>query len=97
MSVSVIIGSTFLWFTAQQELENVFDMDGFEVVITENFDPNTPVVPDTQITKEVGAENKSRVDVAVRVQLKESPAAAEAGRQGQSPCGLQGHRRPCRR
>lgn len=71
-ALAVLMTSTYLWFSANQQLENVFDMDLFDVRITENFNEDDPVTPGAEINKEVGVENKSSVKVAVRMQLKES-------------------------
>lgn len=71
-SLVILATSTFLWFSSTASEENVLEMDTFLVKITENFDPNTPVQPGAEITKEIGVENQSTVPVAVRMKLEET-------------------------
>ena len=53
----VAVGGTFAWFSTTDQVENVFDMDDFDVSITEAFDPETPMNPGSTITKQVGVTN----------------------------------------
>lgn len=73
LSAVLVAAGTFAWFTTTDKVENIFDMDNFDVVITEDFDPSdVPLVPGTDITKEVGVSNNGNVDVLVRVKLEET-------------------------
>lgn len=68
----VAVGGTFAWFSTTDQVENVFDMDDFDVSITEAFDPETPMNPGSTITKQVGVTNYGDVPVYVRVKFEES-------------------------
>lgn len=73
LAAVLVAAGTFAWFTTTDKVENIFDMDNFDVVITEDFDPSdVPLVPGTDITKEVGVSNNGNVDVLVRVKLEET-------------------------
>ena len=67
----VAVGGTFAWFSTTDQVENVFDMDDFDVSITEAFDPETPMNPGSTITKQVGVTNYGDVPVYVRVKFEE--------------------------
>ncbi len=69
----LIIGGTFAWFSTKDKVSNKFDMDAFDVAITEDFDqnPDVPLVPGATITKAVTVTNSGNMDVLVRVQLEE--------------------------
>lgn len=68
--LALLLAGTFLWFTAKDEVKNIFDMDLFDVVLVEEFDPNIPVVPGVEIDKKVGVQNKGNSDAAVRVKIE---------------------------
>ncbi|OUQ58672.1 hypothetical protein B5E56_10410 [Flavonifractor sp. An112] len=73
MSAVLVAAGTFAWFTTTDKVENVFNMDNFDVTITEDFDkPDVPLTPGADITKEVGVTNSGNVDVLVRVKLEEA-------------------------
>lgn len=73
LSAVLIVVGTFAWFTTTDKVENVFQMDAFDVVITEAFDnTDVPLMPGANITKEVGVSNNGNVDVVVRVKLEET-------------------------
>lgn len=73
LSAVLIVVGTFAWFTTTDKVENVFQMDAFDVVITEAFDnTDVPLMPGADITKEVGVSNNGNVDVVVRVKLEET-------------------------
>ncbi len=67
----VAVGGTFAWFSTTDQVKNVFDMDDFDVSITEAFDPETPMNPGSTITKQVGVTNYGDVPVYVRVKFEE--------------------------
>ena len=67
----LLVAGTFLWFTAKGSISNIFNMDTFKVVITEDFDPNEPVVPGAEIDKDVKVENQGDAPVAVRIKIHE--------------------------
>ena len=67
----VAVGGTFAWFSTTDQVENVFDMDDFDVSITEAFDPEAPMNPGSTITKQVGVTNYGDVPVYVRVKFEE--------------------------
>ena len=87
LAVVMVAAGTFAWFTTTDKVENVFGMDNFDVTITEAFDKDDPIplVPGTDVTKEVGVTNSGNVPVIVRVKLEETlkPAAdGDGGRSG---------------
>ncbi len=69
----LVIGGTFAWFSTTDKVTNKFDMDAFDVAITEDFDqnPDVPLVPGADITKSVTVTNSGNMDVVVRVKLEE--------------------------
>lgn len=69
----LVIGGTFAWFSTTDKVANKFDMDAFDVAITEDFDqnPDVPLVPGANITKNVTVTNSGNMDVVVRVKLEE--------------------------
>ncbi|OUQ56113.1 hypothetical protein B5E58_11285 [Tyzzerella sp. An114] len=69
----LVIGGTFAWFSTTDKVANKFDMDAFDVAITEDFDqnPDIPLVPGADITKNVTVTNSGNMDVVVRVKLEE--------------------------
>ncbi|MDF9824914.1 alternate signal-mediated exported protein [Breznakia sp. PF5-3] len=81
LALVLVLSSTFLWFTAKDEIENIFNFDVFDVVITEKFNPE-PVVPGTEINKEVGVQNKGNADAAVRVKIKKELILMELDQAG---------------
>ena len=74
LAVVMVAAGTFAWFTTTDKVENVFGMDNFDVTITEAFDKDDPIplVPGTDVTKEVGVTNSGNVPVIVRVKLEET-------------------------
>lgn len=73
LSAVLIAVGTFAWFSTTDKVPNIFDMDNFDVVITEAFDPSdVPLVPGADITKEVSVSNNGNMDVLVRVKLEET-------------------------
>ncbi len=73
LSAVLIAAGTFAWFTTTDKVENTFQMDNFDVSITEDFDtPDVPLTPGADVTKEVGITNSGNVDVLVRVKLEET-------------------------
>ncbi len=74
LAVVMVAAGTFAWFTTTDKVENVFGMDNFDVTITEAFDKDNPIplVPGTDVTKEVGVTNSGNVPVIVRVKLEET-------------------------
>ena len=69
----LVIGGTFAWCSTTDKVANKFDMDAFDVAITEDFDqnPDIPLVPGANITKNVTVTNSGNMDVVVRVKLEE--------------------------
>lgn len=71
LAVVMVAAGTFAWFTTTDKVENIFGMDNFDVTITEDFDkPDVPLVPGTDVTKQVGVTNSGNVPVVVRVKLR---------------------------
>ncbi|MDQ0359379.1 BsaA family SipW-dependent biofilm matrix protein [Breznakia pachnodae] len=66
----LLISSTLLWFTAKDTVPNIFNMDTFDVEVTEKFNPKTPVTPGLDVDKKVGVTNKGESDAVVRVRLE---------------------------
>lgn len=85
VALSVLVTSTYLWFSSTASEENVLEMDTFTVTITEDFDPNQPVEPGLTVDKKVGVENHSNVPVAVRMRLDESLQLLELDGTGGNP------------
>ena len=78
LAVVLVAAGTFAWFTTTDKVKNVFGMDNFDVTITEDFDkPDVPLVPGTDVTKQVGVTNSGNVPVVVRVKLEETLALLE--------------------
>ncbi len=78
LAVVMVAAGTFAWFTTTDKVENIFGMDNFDVTITEDFDkPDVPLVPGTDVTKQVGVTNSGNVPVVVRVKLEETLALLE--------------------
>ena len=78
LAVVLIVAGTFAWFTTTDKVANVFEMDNFDVTITEDFDPSdVPLNPGANVTKEVGITNGGNVDVLVRVKLEETLSLLE--------------------
>lgn len=71
-TAATVLSSTYLWFSKEERVENIFNVETFDVELTEKFDPNDPVIPGVEVDKEVGVTNKSKIPVAVRVRLEES-------------------------
>ncbi len=75
LAIVLVAAGTFAWFsTTDKTSPNIFGMDNFDVTITEAFDKDNPIplVPGTDVTKEVGVTNSGNVPVVVRVKLDEA-------------------------
>lgn len=74
LAVVLVSAGTFAWFSTTDKTEpNIFQMDNFDVTVTEDFDtPDVPLNPGMDVTKEVGVTNAGNVDVLVRVKLEEA-------------------------
>ena len=74
LAVALVSAGTFAWFSTTDKTEpNIFQMDNFDVTVTEDFDtPDVPLNPGMDVTKEVGVTNAGNVDVLVRVKLEEA-------------------------
>ena len=79
LAVVMVAAGTFAWFsTTDKTAPNIFGMDNFDVTITEAFDkPDVPLIPGTDVTKEVGVTNSGNVPAVVRVKLDEALALLE--------------------
>ena len=78
LAVVLIIAGTFAWFTTTDQVANIFEMDNFDVTLTEDFDPSeVPLNPGTDVTKQVGVTNHGNVDVLVRIRLEEALSLLE--------------------
>lgn len=83
LAIVLIIAGTFAWFTTTDQVANIFEMDNFDVTITEDFDPSeVPLNPGTDVTKEVGVTNHGNVDVLVRIKLEEALSLLEQDNEG---------------
>ncbi|WP_303838315.1 BsaA family SipW-dependent biofilm matrix protein [Ruminococcus flavefaciens] len=70
IAASVIAGSTFAWFTSQDEVTNRLSASAaYNVTIAEDFTPPEEWVPGQTIKKEVSAINTGNVDAFVRMWL----------------------------
>jgi alternate signal-mediated exported protein len=68
IAASVIAGSTFAWFTSQDEVTNRLSAKGaYNTSITETFTPPEDIVPGQEINKDAGAINTGNIDSIVKM------------------------------
>ena len=66
----IMAGSTFAWFTSQDEVTNRLSASAeYGVAIAESFQPPETWVPGQEINKDAGAVNTGNVDAFVRMYL----------------------------
>ncbi|WP_295094274.1 BsaA family SipW-dependent biofilm matrix protein [Ruminococcus sp.] len=71
IAASVVAGSTFAWFTSQDEVTNRLSASAsYDVSIAEDFTPPENWVPGQTIDKNVGAVNTGNTDAFVRMWLE---------------------------
>lgn len=69
----IVAGSTFAWFTSQDDVTNRLTAKGnYGVAIAETFVPPTNLVPGQEVTKEVMATNTGNIPALVRLGLNNS-------------------------
>lgn len=72
LALALVVAGTFAWFSSTDSIENVMSMDTFDVTLTEAFDPDVPINPGSNITKDVKISNHGNMDVLVRVKFEEA-------------------------
>lgn len=77
IAAALIVVGTFAWFTTTDRVQNVMDMEAFDVTLTEAFDPDVPVIPGADLTKDITVANKGNMDVLVRVKMEEALSLLE--------------------
>lgn len=72
LALALVVAGTFAWFSSTDSIENVMSMDTFDVTLTEAFDPDVPINPGSNITKDVKISNHGNMAVVVRVRFEEA-------------------------
>lgn len=69
LMVMAIAGTTLAYFTAEDEVDNVFTMKGIKVEINEVFQPDSELLPGLDINKDVAVTNTGSSEAYVRVHI----------------------------
>ncbi|MBR2176552.1 MAG: BsaA family SipW-dependent biofilm matrix protein [Clostridia bacterium] len=73
LAALIVAGSSFAWFTSQDEVVNKLSaQNGYNVVAVEDFTPPKNWTPGQEVEKKVGATNTGNVDAFVKASLSGS-------------------------
>jgi predicted ribosomally synthesized peptide with SipW-like signal peptide len=79
MAVIAIAGASLAYFTDEEKADNVFVMKGVDIVLNENFEQGSELVPALKINKDVWVSNESHsTNAYVRVHIA-IPAVLDDG------------------
>lgn len=79
LALVAVAGASLAYFTDEETADNVFVMKGVDIVLNENFEQNSELVPNLKINKDVWVSNESHsTNAYVRVHVA-IPAALDDG------------------
>lgn len=79
LALVAVAGASLAYFTDEESADNVFVMKGVDIVLNENFEQNSELVPNLKINKDVWVSNESHsTNAYVRVHIA-IPAVLDDG------------------